>query len=65
MQHPGIDTAFPDPWQGREEQIVSFHVPLMTWTMVSHSFGIPSSKGNPLSSVQASGIGNTLFALTG
>ena len=65
MQHPGTDTAFLGPWQGNEEQTASVHVPLMTVIVVSHNSGILASKGNPVSSVQAGGTGNTRFALTG
>ena len=41
---------------------MSMHVPLMTETVVSHNFGIPAFEGNPISSVQAGGTRNTLFA---
>ena len=47
MQHLGINTAFPGPWWGREEQTTSVHVPLMTGTVVSHNSGIPASEGIP------------------
>ena len=63
MRHFGTDNVFLGPWHGREEQIASMHTPLMTRTMVSHNSRIPASKGNPVSSVQAGGIGNTLSDL--
>ena len=65
MQHPVTDTAFPGPWQGREKQNASVHVPLMIGTMVSHSSGILAFEGNLVSSVQVDGTGNTLSSLTG
>ena len=37
---------------------MSVHVPLMIGTEVSHNSGIPSSTGNPVSSVQTGGNGN-------
>ena len=61
MQHPGTDTAFPGPWQGREEQIASVQVPLMTGTVVSHNSGISAFEGDPIKSVQIGDTGNTLF----
>ena len=65
MQCPGTDTVFLGPWLGREEQIASVHVPLMTGTVVSHNSGILASKGNPFSSVQVGGTGNIHSALVG
>ena len=65
MQHPRTDIGSLGPCWGKEEQVASVHVPLMTGTMVSHSSGIPASEGNPVSSVQAGSTGNTLSALTG
>ena len=65
MRHPGTDNFFLGPWHGREEQIASVHAPLMTRTMVSHNYRIPTSKGNPISSVLDGGTGNTLSALAG
>ena len=65
MQHPGTNTVFLSQWWGREEQTTFVHAPLMTGIMVSYNSGIPASKGNPVSSVQASGTGNTLSALVG
>ena len=65
VQHPGTDTGSPGPCWGKEEQTASVHAPLMTGTVVSHNSGIPVSEGNPISSVQASGTGNTLVALAG
>ena len=65
MFHPGIDIVFPGPWRGREEQTAYVHAPLMIGTMVSHNFRILAFEGNPISSVQAGGTGNTLSALAG
>ena len=65
MQHPGIDTGSSDPCWVKEEQTASVYAPLVTGIMVSHNSEIPTSKGNPVSSVQAGGIGNTLSALVG
>ena len=65
MQHPGTYTVFLGPWRGKTKQTVFVHTPLMTRTVVFHNYGIPTSKGNPVSSVQAGGTGNTLFALAG
>ena len=39
--------------------------PLMIGTVVSHNSGIHVSRGNPVYSVQAGGIGNTPFVLVG
>ena len=44
---------------------MSIHVPLMIGTGMSHKLGIPTSKDNPSSFVQAGGIGNKLSALVG
>ena len=44
---------------------MSMHTPLTIGTVVSHNSGIPASKGNPVSSVQAGGIGNMLSTLVG
>ena len=38
------------------------YVPLITGTEVSHNSGIPASKDNPASSVQANGSGNMSLA---
>ena len=65
MQHPRTDTIFLGLWWGREEQIASMHVPLMTGTRVSNNPRIPTSEGNLVSSVQASSIGSMLSALDG
>ena len=65
MQHPRTNAGSSSPCWGKEEQIASVHAPLMTGTMVSHNFGILASKGNPVSSVQVGGTGNTLSALAG
>ena len=62
MQHPGTDTGSPGPCWGKEEQTASVHAPLMIGIVVSHNSRIPTSKGNPVSSVQAGGTGNTLSA---
>ena len=43
MQRPGTDIGSPGPWWGREEQVDSMNVPLITKTGVSHNSGIPSS----------------------
>ena len=63
MQHPKTDIGSFGPCWGMEEQTASVHVPLMTGTVVSHNSGIPAPEGNPFSSAQAGGIGNTLSAL--
>ena len=63
MQHLGIDTGSLGPYWGKEEQTVSVHVPLMTRTVVSQPFGIPTSRGNPALSVQADGNNNMSSAL--
>ena len=63
MQHPRTDTGSSGPWLGKEEQTTSVHALLMNRTMMSHNSGIPTSTGNPISSVQAGGTGNTLSAL--
>ena len=65
MQHPGTDIVFPSPRSGREAQTAFVHASLMIGTIVSHNSRIPASKGNPISSVQASGNGNTLSTLAG
>ena len=44
---------------------MSVHAPLMIGTVVSHNSGIPTSEGNPVSSFQDGGTGNTLSALAG
>ena len=51
MQRPGTDTGSPGPWWGRDEQIESVNVPLMTWTRLSDNSRIPTSEGNPVSCV--------------
>ena len=51
------------PWWGREEQTESVNLSLMIGTWVSHNSGIPVSKGNPVSCVQAGGNRNMSFAL--
>ena len=65
MEYPRTDTGSPGPCWGKEEQNASVYVPLMTGTMVSHSFGIPTSEGNLVFSVQAGGTENILSALAG
>ena len=65
MQHPGNDTGSPGPCWGKEEQTESVQVPLTTGVVVSHNSGIPASKGNPTSSVQADGSNNMSFVLNG
>ena len=64
-QHFRTDTGSFGLCWGKEEQIAFVHAPLMTGIMVSHNSEIPASKGNLVSSVQASGTGNTLSALAG
>ena len=65
MQCPGIDNDSPGPWWGREEQIESMNVPLMTRIGVSHNSRILAFKGNPVSCVQAGDNSNLFFALDG
>ena len=65
MQHLRTDIDFPGPWRGKEEKIASVHAPLMNGTMVSYNSGIPASKGNPVSSVEAGGTRNTFSTLAG
>ena len=48
MQHLGTDIGSFGPYWGKKEQTVSVHVPLMTETVVSHNFGVPTSEGNPV-----------------
>ena len=65
MQRLGADTGSLGPWWGREEQTDFMNVPLMPGIRVSHNSGIPSSKGNPVSFVQAGGNRNMTSAMTG
>ena len=65
MQHPGTDITFPSPWQDREKQNESVHVPLMIGIGVFRNHGILVSEGNLISLVHASGNGNMSSALTG
>ena len=65
MHNLKTNTGSPSPWWGREEQTESVHIPLMTGTEVSHNSGIPASKNNPVSCVQASGNANMSSALAG
>ena len=65
MQRLGTDIGSLGPWWGREEQIESVHVLLMTGIGVSHNSRIPISKDNPVSCVQVVGNGNMFFALDG
>ena len=44
---------------------MSVHVPLMIGTEVSHNPRIPTSVGNPVSCVKASGSDRKSFALSG
>ena len=53
------------PWWGKEEQIVSMHVPLMTGIEVSHNLNIPTSEDNLVLGVQADGNGSIPLALSG
>ena len=53
------------PQWGEKEQIVSMHVPLMTWIVLSHNHGILAFEGNPSSYVQADGNNNMSSILTG
>ena len=48
---PEIDPSGPS-W-GKKEQTVSMDGPLVPETVVSHNSGIPASRGNPVSYVQA------------
>ena len=61
MQHPWTDVDSFGPCWGNEEQTASVHASLMNGTVVSHNSGIPTSEGNPVSSVQAGGTRNTLY----
>ena len=65
MQHLETDTGSPGPLWGKEEQTESMNVPLMIGTGMSHNFGIPTSKGNPVSCVQDGGNRNMSSALAG
>ena len=65
MQCLGTDTGSLGPWWGREEQTDFVNVPLMTGIGVSHNSGIPFSKGNPVSCVQAGGNRNMSSTLIG
>ena len=65
MQHPETGTCFPGPYWGKEEHTVFVHIPLMTRTTVSHNSGIPASKGNPASCVQADDSSNMSSILSG
>ena len=65
MQRPGTDTGSPSPWWVKEEQTKSMNFLLLTGTGVSHKFGIPASKGNLVSCVQAGGNGNMFPVLAG
>ena len=58
------DIGSSDPYRGKKEQIVSVGVPLITRTVVSQHSGIPTSRGNPVSSVQADDNDSTLSALS-
>ena len=50
---------------GKEEQIESVNVPLMTVTRVSHNSRILASEDNLVSCVQGGGNGNMFPALAG
>ena len=65
MQRPGTDIGSLDPWWGKEEQIASANVPLMTGTKVSHNSRIPTFEGNLASCVRAGDNGNMSSALSG
>ena len=65
VQHPRIDTGSSGPCWGKEEKTASVYTPLMTGTMMSHNCRIPTYEGNPVSSVQAGGIGNIVSAMAG
>ena len=51
MQHLVTNTDSPGPWWGKEEQVVSANISLMTGTRVSHNPGIPASEDNLVSCV--------------
>ena len=65
MPHPRTDTGSSDPYWGVEEWTVSVQVPLMSETALSQNLGIPASRGNPVSYVQADGNRNMSSALAG
>ena len=65
MQYLGTGTSSSRPWWGREEQIESMKVPLMTGTRVSHNSGILGSKDNPVSCVHGGGNRNMFSVMAG
>ena len=60
---PGTDTSSSGPCWGKERQAVSVYVPLIIETEVSYNLGISAFVGNLVSSVQATGNGNTSHVL--
>ena len=65
MPHSEADTGSSGPHWGKKEHTASVCIPLMTGTEMSYSPGIPASKGNPVSYVQADGNGNMSSILNG
>ena len=63
MQSPGTNIGSHGPLWGREEQTKSMKVPLIIGTGMSHNSGIPTSEGNPISSVWAGGNRNMFSTL--
>ena len=53
MGLPETETGLSGPYRAVEERIVSSHVLLLTGTVLSQNPGIPVSRGNPSSCVQA------------
>ena len=51
-QYPAPETGPFGPSWGKKEQTVSVDAPLVPETVVSHNFGIPAFRGNPISHVQ-------------
>ena len=52
-QYHAPETGPSGPSWGKKEQTVSVDAPLVLKTVVSHNSGIPASRGNPVSHVQA------------
>ena len=62
MQLPETETGSSAPYLGVDEYTVSSHVLPLTGTALTQIPGIPVSRGNPSSRVQAAGNDNTPFA---
>ena len=65
VPHSETNTSSSGSHWGKKEHTAPMRVPMMTGTEVSHSPGIPASKGNPASHVQDDGNGNMSSVLTG